>query len=94
MLTIKAYASGSAGKCYTLTNGQATVMLDCGLPFREIQRLTGYKLPDAVLVTHEHKGHSKAVKDFIKRGVDIYMTPGTAEATGFAATRWRRKGLA
>lgn len=93
MLAIKAYASGSTGNCYTLTNGQATIMLDCGLPFREIQRLTGYKLPDAVLVTHEHKDHSKAVKDFIKRGVDIYMTPGTAEAIGICSNALEAEGL-
>ena len=80
MLAIKAYASGSTGNCYTLTNGQATIMLDCGLPFREIQRLTDYKLPDILLVTHEHKDHSKAVDEFIRRGVYVYMTAGTAMA--------------
>lgn len=82
MLTIKAYASGSAGNCYTVTNGEATFMLDCGLPFGEIQRLTGYKLPDAVLVTHEHKDHSRAAAEFLKRGVDVFMTKGTAKALG------------
>lgn len=87
MLTIKAYASGSTGNCYTVSNVKATVMLDCGLPFGEIQRLTGYKLPDAVLVTHEHKDHSKAAAEFLRRGVDVYMTRGTADALGLAGHR-------
>lgn len=87
MLSITAYASGSSGNCYTVTNGKATVMLDCGLPFREIQRLTGYQLPDAVLVTHEHKDHSKAAADFLRMGVDVYMTQGTADALGLSGHR-------
>ena len=55
-------------------------MLDCGLPFKKLEKLLEFKLPDAVLVTHEHKDHAKAVKDFIKHGVDVYMTKGTADA--------------
>lgn len=80
MLEIKALASGSTGNLYTLSDGRATIMLDCGLPFREIERLAGYNLPEAVLVTHEHKDHSKAAADFLRLGVDVYMTAGTAEA--------------
>ena len=60
-------------------------MLDCGLPFRRIERLTGFLLPAAVLVTHEHKDHSKAARDFMRRGVDVYMTAGTAAALGVEA---------
>lgn len=93
MLSITAYASGSSGNCYTVTNGKATVMLDCGLPFQEIQRLTGYQLPDAVLVTHEHKDHSKAAADFLRMGVDVYMTQGTADALGLAGHRLKTMNL-
>lgn len=93
MLTIKAHASGSAGNCYTVTNGKATVMLDCGLPFGEIQKLTGYKLPNAVFVSHEHKDHSKAAAEFLRRGVDVYMTQGTADALGLAGHRLKIMNL-
>ena len=93
MLRIRAYASGSTGNCYTLTSGKTTIMLDCGLPLREIQRLAGYDLPDAVLVTHEHKDHSKAVKELMRRGVDLYMTAGTAEAIGICKDALAAQGL-
>lgn len=33
-------------------------------------------------MTHEHKDHAKAAADFIKHGVDVYMTTGTAMALG------------
>ena len=83
MLDIKCYASGSTGNCYTLTNGEAVIMLDCGLPIAEIMKRTDYHLPDAVLVTHEHLDHAKAVADFAKRGIDVYATAGTFEALAF-----------
>lgn len=79
MLDIAIHATGSTGNCYTVSNGKATVMLDCGLPYNRIQKLTGFILPDAVFVTHEHQDHVKAAKDFMKRGVDIYTSAGTAE---------------
>ena len=85
MLDIAVYASGSSGNCYTVSDGETVVMLDCGLPFRRIERLTGFLLPAAVLVTHEHKDHSKAAQDFMRRGVDVYMTTGTAAALGIEA---------
>ena len=79
MLDIAIHATGSTGNCYTVSNGKATVMLDCGLPYNRIQKLTGFILPDAVFITHEHQDHVKAAKDFMKRGVDIYTSAGTAE---------------
>ena len=82
MLSIAVHASGSSGNCYTVTDGRATVMLDCGLPYRRIQQLTGFQHPDAVFVTHEHSDHIKAAKDFMKKGVDVYMSRGTMEAAG------------
>ncbi|SHJ24455.1 MBL fold metallo-hydrolase [Propionispora hippei] len=82
MLNIKAYASGSTGNLYTLSDGTATIMLDCGLPARKIQQLTGFRLPNALLVTHEHGDHSHAVTGLQRLGVDAYMTQGTAEAIG------------
>ncbi len=82
MLKIAVHASGSSGNCYTVTDGRTTVMLDCGLPYRRIQQLTGFRHPDAVFITHEHNDHIKAAKDFMKKGVDVYMSRGTMEAAG------------
>ena len=79
MLDIKAYASGSSGNCYAVSNGKVMVMLDCGLPLRQLLKVTGYRLPNACLITHEHGDHSKGARDLARRGVDIYMTEGTAQ---------------
>ena len=80
MFNVTVLATGSSGNCYTLENGETVIMLDCGLPFKKLHRLANFRLPTAILLTHEHGDHSKAVKDYIKRGVDVYMTGGTMAA--------------
>lgn len=62
-------------------------MLDCGLPYREIQRKIGFEMPDAVLVTHEHMDHAKSVNELMRIGVDCYMTVGTANQIGATGHR-------
>lgn len=81
-MQIEVLGTGSAGNCYKVEIGRATLLLECGLPFKVIQRKLGFKLSDidACLVTHEHMDHAKAVKDLMRAGVDCYMTKGTAEA--------------
>nr|DAU82943.1 MAG TPA: YycJ-like MBL-fold protein [Caudoviricetes sp.] len=81
-MQIEVLGTGSAGNCYKLEIGRATLLLECGLPFKVIQRKLDFKLSDidACLVTHEHMDHAKAVKDLMRAGVDCYMTKGTAEA--------------
>ena len=80
MIDIKILASGSSGNAYLLTSGETRILLDCGLAYKKLLQLLDFKLPDAVLVTHEHKDHAKAAKDFLTHGVDVYMTRGTADA--------------
>lgn len=88
-MNIEVLGTGSAGNCYKVEIGRATFLLECGLPFKVIQRKLGFKLSDidACLVTHEHMDHAKAVKDLMKAGVDCYMTKGTAEALGVIGHR-------
>lgn len=82
MIAIEVLVTGSKGNCYLLTSGETRILLDCGLAYKKTLKLLDYKLPTAVLVTHEHKDHAQAAEDFIKHGVDVYMTTGTAMALG------------
>lgn len=74
-------ASSSSGNAY-LIGGRSPLLLDCGLPFRQLQKATGYQLASLAgcLLSHEHKDHSKAAKDLMGAGVDLYTSQGTAEA--------------
>lgn len=80
MSDIEVLATGSKGNCYLLKSGEARILLDCGIPFKRILELLNFELPKAIFLTHEHKDHSRAASDFLKRGVDVFTTQGTAEA--------------
>lgn len=81
-MKIEVIASGSTGNCYKVSNENTTLLIECGIPYKRIQEALNFKVTDidGVLVSHEHGDHSKACKDLIKAGVDLYMTKGTKEA--------------
>lgn len=88
-MKIQVLGTGSSGNCYKVKIGNATLLLECGLPYKVIQKKLNFKVSeiDACLVTHEHMDHAKAVKDLMKAGVDCCMTKGTAEALGVSGHR-------
>ena len=75
-------ASSSSGNAYIVSDKDTRILLECGVTHKSLQKLTGFSLSEiqGVLVSHEHKDHSKAVAELIKRGMDVYMSQGTAEA--------------
>ena len=74
--------SSSHGNCYLLQTPTGTLIIDAGVPFKEIQKALDFDLSRVrgCLVTHEHRDHSKAIKDVMKAGIDCYMGKGTIEA--------------
>lgn len=84
MINIKTLASGSSGNVYLIDDGHSQLLLECGIPFKQIQIATGFKTSNlaGVLVTHEHKDHTKGLKDVLRAGIDCYMSQGTADAEG------------
>lgn len=89
MIEILPLASGSAGNCYKIDDGRTPLLLEAGISFREIQKGLNFRTSElaGVLVSHEHKDHSKAVRDMMKAGIDCYMSQGTAETLGVSGHR-------
>lgn len=81
-MDIKIIASGSTGNAYRINDGQTTLLLDAGIPYKQIQVGLDFNIRslNGVLITHSHKDHSKAASDMLKAGVDIYTSSGTIEA--------------
>jgi len=74
-MRLKCLGSSSAGNCYLLTSDSGeTLILDCGIPIKEIKRGLNWNIKDVVgvLCTHKHLDHSKSVKDFRQMGKAIY----------------------
>lgn len=73
-MKLKCIATGSTGNCYALTsNSGETLILDCGIPIKEIKKGLNWNIKDVVgvLCTHKHLDHSKSVKDFEAMGIQI-----------------------
>ena len=81
-MTFTSLASSSKGNAYVVSDGDTTLLLECGLPIRELQKRLGFQLSGitACLVSHEHQDHAQAAPQLLKRGVPVYMSEGTARA--------------
>lgn len=84
MIEITALASGSRGNCYRVTDGSTPLLLECGIPYKDIQRGLNFRVSEIAgcLISHEHQDHCKAMRDIIKAGIDCYMSQGTKKALG------------
>nr|DAM58467.1 MAG TPA: YycJ-like MBL-fold protein [Bacteriophage sp.] len=74
-MKLKCIATGSSGNCYLLQadNGE-TLILDCGIPIKEIKKGLDWNIKDVVgvLCTHQHSDHNKSLKDFINMGIPVF----------------------
>lgn len=76
-MIIHILASGSSGNVALVNH---SFLIDAGKSFNWTLRKLNYKLPDAIIITHEHSDHARAVRHFLQRAVDIFLTKGTADA--------------
>lgn len=83
-MKLKVLGSSSNGNCYVLESPTGSLLLDCGLPWKEIQKGLDFDLRGVVgcIISHSHKDHSKATMDVMKAGIDCYMSANTAEELG------------
>lgn len=66
MLEFLCLGSGSSGNCYLLKTGNSGILIDAGIGIRQLKKSLkeyGFSLDhiDAVLITHDHADHIKAV---------------------------------
>jgi phosphoribosyl 1,2-cyclic phosphodiesterase len=85
-LEILSFGSGSNGNAYLVRHGGTTVLIDAGIPVRRLrQRLRESGVTEgeieAVLVSHEHVDHMRALGSLVRdRPCPVYATAGTIGA--------------
>ena len=85
-MNIRPIASSSAGNAIVVDDGHSRLLLDCGLSVGRLRRELGTLTSvEAVLLTHEHADHSRALPHMLTAGVDVYASQGTLEARGVEA---------
>lgn len=88
-MDIEVLASSSAGNSYKVSDGHTSLLLDAGLPYKELQKRLNFQVSGitGVLISHSHKDHCKAVPDLLKAGIDCYMSQQTANE-GCCSGHW------
>ena len=85
-MTLKCIGSGSSGNSYALIdNDNKILLLDLGLPSKEIKRAIDYRISDVLgaVVTHQHQDHSKAITDCEKMGIPVFAPYKNLEPMDF-----------
>ena len=79
-MKIKPLASSSDGNAYLISDDNSTILIECGLPMSELQRLSNYTIAsvDGCLISHEHADHALSCEEVMALGVDCYMSKETA----------------
>ena len=83
-MQIDVLASSSLGNAYIVSDGATSILLDAGIPYKELQVKSDFKVNEvaACFISHEHGDHSRAVKDLLKGAIDVYALPETLSALG------------
>ena len=91
-LAVQSLGSGSSGNALLVEYGSTRVLVDCGVSFRDLAaaaRRGGHSLTDldALLLTHEHGDHIRALPYLTTRDVSVIATPGTARMARVGTSR-------
>lgn len=89
MIQIQALASGSSGNCYRISDGSSPLLIECGIPWKRIQKALEFRTRELAgcLISHDHLDHCKAVRDALRAGIDCYMSAGTTQALNLSGHR-------
>ena len=81
-MQIDVLASSSLGNSYLVSDGETSLLLDAGIPYKELQVKSDFKVNEvaACFATHGHLDHSRAIKDLLKSAIDVYALPETLSA--------------
>lgn len=88
-MEIKVLASSSKANCTYISDGNTSLLLDAGLHLPEVRKALNFQVSNlsAVLASHQHLDHCRAIPDLIKSGVDCYMNQATADSLGLVSHR-------
>ena len=94
-MDIKVLGSSSRGNAYLLSDGETTILIECGLQYAELRKKSNFAIPnhiDGCIVTHEHMDHAKSVNFLLQYGVDVYA-PKSVFKTDYARKHHRAHNI-
>jgi len=72
--------SSSKGNCYILESEKEALIVECGIPLKEVKKALNFNVGKivAAIISHEHGDHAAYINDFTKAAIDVYCSRGTA----------------
>lgn len=77
-MILKVLASGSKANSYILENDKEALVIEAGVPFKELVRRVDHKKIVGCVVSHEHKDHAAYQGQYQMRGIET-VTPYTVK---------------
>lgn len=76
-MVLKCLGSGSSGNCYLLEASDGILIIEAGIPFIDIKKALRFQLRGVLgcLCSHEHRDHSKCLKDILSYGIKVLALP-------------------
>lgn len=81
-MQLKILGSSSAGNGYVFDNGKEALLVECGMPYRSIQKSVDFDISRirGCVISHEHGDHAKHVQKVLDARIPCYISAGTATA--------------
>ena len=84
MMTLDIIESGSKANGYVLHDESEAIILECGCPLLECEKILGFNHSkiQAVLISHEHSDHARFAKQYAFSALKVCSTTATLDAIG------------
>lgn len=95
-MEFKTFGTGSKGNCYLLKGEHASLLLEIGIPFKQLAKKMNYDFKQVAgcLITHEHTDHCLGVKEFVEcTEINLYGTRWTLDNLGIVIPTYRKNVL-
>lgn len=78
-MKLKVIGSGSSGNTYLLENERECLVIEAGLPFKEVKKSIDFEVGKivGVIASHSHNDHFGYAKEYLKSGIPVYANEQT-----------------
>lgn len=75
-MKLKVINSGSQGNGYALIIGEEILLLECGVPAKEMLKTIDYQISKVrgCLLSHAHGDHAKYIKNYMNYGIKVFSS--------------------
>lgn len=75
-MMVKTIGSGSSGNGYALISGEDILLLECGVPAKEMLKAIDYQtsMVNGCILSHIHGDHAGYIKQYIQYGIMVYTS--------------------